>query len=152
FYFLVRRLLLDPVRTGSARRHGSLGRMGNVHIVRRPEGPAHGDLCRDRGRVDAEVVGDPGGGSVVDRNRAHTRTVRIHLAATRERWDRYADAHAARADCGCLRVIVRVRDAWMRRGAASLASPPARIDMARAAGVFARAARTPRGDTRRGIR
>ena len=57
---LVRRLLLDPVRARSARRHGAMGRMGHVRPVRGAQGTVYCDF-RGAGRYrDAKTWAIPG--------------------------------------------------------------------------------------------
>ena len=68
FRFLVRNLLLDPVRAGRSRRPGCVAELGDLFPVCNSEGSAYGSVritCRIR---DEEMVGDSWYRRLVDRH------------------------------------------------------------------------------------
>src|SRR5579883_1796661 len=125
-----------------------MGRMGDVHFVRRVERLAHGDLRGARGMADCAMVGDSGDRGAMDRPRAHARGAWLYVAATGQRGNRHAGADAARAVSGSLRVVVRLRDARVRGRAdrvAQIASRTGLADRAAAAVCFAGKSRAGKG-------
>ncbi len=138
---LVRRVHLDSVRARSPRRHGEMGRLGHVHFVRDPQGPAHGSVRR-AGRIrDASLVGHPGVGGIVDRAGTDTRAARLRLARFGKRGNRHARAHAPGADHWSLRSLIRVRDDRLRGSFGRIAQAEARAGMAADSSAGVRAAR-----------
>src|ERR1019366_8047279 len=67
---LVWRLLLDSIRSGIPRRHGTLGRMGNLCVVLRREGDPPGRVQFTSRRTNEDAVRDPFHRSAVDGHRA----------------------------------------------------------------------------------
>src|ERR1019366_8834367 len=94
---LVRRLLLDSVRTLVSRRAGGRGGLGGVPVVRGGEGAPHGCVRRPGRRPDAAVVGRAVGGGAVGGGGSDARAARLRVAGAGECRNRYGDPDAPRA-------------------------------------------------------
>src|SRR5471030_317866 len=132
---LVRRLLLDPLRSVVLRRPWRSGRVGRFPVVRPDQGAAHGRLRGAGGNPDAALVGGAVGCGPLGCGGGDTRFFGLRVAGAGQCGNRYGGAAAPGAVHGRVWNFFRVHDDGHGAGAGFTAALAPRTAVAAALAV-----------------